>query len=96
MSSISPVLSLTCSWNALCQRDLTCGGRGEAGGFFHSRDGLAAPDIQIHVMAASMDLEYLNRYQGLRLDKDPGMASNPCQLRPESRGSIHAASVPSL
>ena len=60
--------------------------------FVKSRDELAYPDIQIHVMAASMDLEYLNQYQGLRLDKDPGMASNPCQLRPESRGSIHAKS----
>lgn len=60
--------------------------------FAKSRPDLAAPDIQIHVMAASMDLEYLNRYQGLRLDKDPGLASNPCQLRPESRGSIHARS----
>jgi choline dehydrogenase len=60
--------------------------------FAKSRDELAYPDIQIHVMAASMDLEFLNQYQGLRLDKDPGMASNPCQLRPESRGSIHASS----
>jgi len=61
--------------------------------FVKSRDTLQYPDIQIHVMAASMDLEYLNQYQGLRLDKEPGMASNPCQLRPESRGSIHARSA---
>jgi choline dehydrogenase len=60
--------------------------------FVKSRDTLQYPDVQIHVMAASMDLEYLNQYQGLRLDKDPGLASNPCQLRPESRGSIHAKS----
>ena len=60
--------------------------------FAKSRDELQYPDIQIHVMAASMDIDYLNRYQGLRLDKEPGMASNPCQLRPESRGSIHARS----
>jgi choline dehydrogenase len=60
--------------------------------FVKSRDTLQYPDVQIHVMAASMDLEYLNRYQGLRLDKDPGLASNPCQLRPESRGHIHAQS----
>jgi choline dehydrogenase len=60
--------------------------------FVKSRDELMYPDIQIHVMAASMDLEYLNQYQGLRLDKEPGLASNPCQLRPESRGSIHAKS----
>ncbi|BBC71839.1 choline dehydrogenase [Altererythrobacter sp. B11] len=60
--------------------------------FAKSREELDFPDIQIHVMAASMDLAYLNEYQGLRLDKEPGMASNPCQLRPESRGSIHAKS----
>ena len=60
--------------------------------FVKTRDELAYPDVQIHVMAASMDLEYLNQYQGLRLDKEPGLASNPCQLRPESRGSIHAKS----
>ncbi|AKH43815.1 choline dehydrogenase [Altererythrobacter atlanticus] len=60
--------------------------------FVKSRDTLDFPDIQIHVMAASMDLEYLNQFQGLRLDKEPGLASNPCQLRPESRGSIHAHS----
>ena len=64
--------------------------------FAKSRRELDFPDIQIHVMAASMDLEYLNQYQGLRLDKDPGMASNPCQLRPESRGSIHAQSPDGL
>ena len=61
--------------------------------FVKTRDNLEFPDVQIHVMAASMDLEYLNEFQGLRLDKDPGMASNPCQLRPESRGSIHARSA---
>ncbi|OYW45939.1 MAG: choline dehydrogenase [Sphingomonadales bacterium 32-68-7] len=64
--------------------------------FAKSRKELDFPDIQIHVMAASMDLDYLNQYQGLRLDKEPGMASNPCQLRPESRGTIHAKSPDGL
>jgi len=32
----------------------------------------------------------LNAKQQLALEKEPGMASNPCQLRPESRGHIHA------
>ncbi|MFC4256880.1 choline dehydrogenase [Altererythrobacter xixiisoli] len=58
--------------------------------FVKTRDTLDFPDVQIHVMAASMDLEFLNEFQGLRLDKEPGLASNPCQVRPESRGSIHA------
>jgi choline dehydrogenase len=64
--------------------------------FLRSREGLETPDIQIHTMAASMDLEVLNAKQQLALEKEPGMASNPCQLRPESRGSIHAKSPDGL
>ena len=60
--------------------------------FARTRPELETPDVQIHVMAASMDLEYLATQQGLKLDSEPGLASNPCQLRPESRGSIHARS----
>ncbi|MBO9668966.1 MAG: GMC family oxidoreductase N-terminal domain-containing protein [Sphingobium sp.] len=60
--------------------------------FLRSREGLETPDIQIHTMAASMDLEVLNAKQQLALEKEPGMASNPCQVRPESRGHIHARS----
>jgi choline dehydrogenase len=60
--------------------------------FCKTRPELETPDMQIHFMAASMDLEVLATTQALQLDKTPGMASNPCQLRPESRGSIHAKS----
>ncbi len=60
--------------------------------FVRTRPELETPDMQIHVMAASMDLEVLTASQGLQLEKEPGLASNPCQLRPESRGSIHAKS----
>jgi choline dehydrogenase len=60
--------------------------------FVKTRPELETPDMQIHVMAASMDLEVLATTQGLQLEKEPGLASNPCQLRPESRGSIHAKS----
>ncbi|WEK48289.1 MAG: GMC family oxidoreductase N-terminal domain-containing protein [Candidatus Andeanibacterium colombiense] len=60
--------------------------------FVRTRPELETPDMQIHVMAASMDLEVLAVSQGLQLEKEPGLASNPCQLRPESRGSIHARS----
>jgi choline dehydrogenase len=44
-------------------------------------------------MAASMDLEALARTQALVLEKTPGLSCTPCQLRPESRGSIHAKSA---
>ena len=60
--------------------------------FVRTREELETPDMQIHVMAASMDLEVLATTQALQLEKPPGLASNPCQLRPESRGSIHARS----
>lgn len=60
--------------------------------FVKTRKELETPDVQIHVMAASMDLEVLATTQALQLEKEPGLASNPCQLRPESRGSIHAKS----
>ena len=60
--------------------------------FVRTRPELETPDMQIHVMAGSMDLEALAVKQALQLEKLPGLASNPCQLRPESRGSIHARS----
>ena len=61
--------------------------------FTKSREGLDHPDIQFHLMAASMDLEALGRTQSLVLEKTPGVTCTPCQLRPESRGSIHARSA---
>jgi choline dehydrogenase len=60
--------------------------------FTRSREGLDHPDVQFHLMAASMDLEALGRTQSLVLEKTPGVTCTPCQLRPESRGSIHAKS----
>jgi choline dehydrogenase len=64
--------------------------------FVKTRAELETPDMQIHVMAGSMDLEALATTQALQLEKLPGLASNPCQLRPESRGSIHARSPDGL
>jgi len=58
--------------------------------FVKTRPELETPDMQIHVMAGSMDLGVLATKQQLALEKEPGLASNPCQLRPESRGNIHA------
>ncbi len=60
--------------------------------FTKSRPELEHPDIQLHMMAASMDLEVLAKTQGLQLERQPGMTCNPCQLRPESRGAIHIKS----
>ncbi len=60
--------------------------------FCRSRSELAHPDIQFHMMAASMDLEILGKKQALVLEKEPGLTCTPCQVRPESRGHIHITS----
>jgi choline dehydrogenase len=61
--------------------------------FCKSRPDLADPDLQFHMMAASMDLDILGKTQALVLEKEPGLTCTPCQLRPESRGTIHAKSA---
>jgi choline dehydrogenase len=43
-------------------------------------------------MPASIDLAKLVEQQAFRMEKQPGMTITPCQLRPESRGSIHIKS----
>ncbi len=60
--------------------------------FAKSRPELENPDLQFHLMPASMDLDALRATQALVLEKQPGMTITPCQLRPESRGSIHIRS----
>ena len=57
-------------------------------GFVRSRDGLAGPDIQYHIAHAS----FANPAKRI-FDKFPGMTFGPCQLRPESRGTIHIKSA---
>lgn len=61
---------------------------GIAHGFVKSRPELETPDIQYHAAHAS--------YRDAKtraLDHEPGMTFAPCQLRPESRGSIHIKSA---
>ncbi len=60
--------------------------------FCKSRPDLADPDLQFHMMAASMDLEALGRTQALVLEREPGLTCTPCQIRPESRGTVHIKS----
>lgn len=50
------------------------------------------PDIQIHFMAATMDMDLFARKHRMKLERWPGLTMSPCQLRPESRGSIHLQS----
>jgi choline dehydrogenase len=60
--------------------------------FCKSRPDLADPDLQFHLMAASMDLDILGKTQALVLEREPGLTCTPCQLRPESRGTVHIKS----
>jgi choline dehydrogenase-like flavoprotein len=64
---------------------------GYAGGFFRTDPRLASPDIQVHFINFS-----LNK-MGDKLDRFSGFTASACQLRPESRGWVRAASPdPSL
>ena len=60
--------------------------------FTRSRPDLAGPDIQYHILPATMDADKLSNEQVMELEKEPGLTIAPCQLRPESRGSVHLKS----
>jgi choline dehydrogenase-like flavoprotein len=55
---------------------------GEVGGFFHSSDGLAAPDLQLH-MAPVLFYD-----AGLGMPTAHGYGIAPCVLNPSSRGRV--------
>ena len=58
-----------------------------SGAFLSSREGLAAPDLQIHFMP------YRGEPHGRgTMNPAPGYQMHICQLRPESRGTIRLAS----
>jgi len=61
--------------------------------FCKSRPDLAGPDIQFHILPATMDADKLANEQKMELEKEPGLTIAPCQLRPESRGSVHLKSA---
>ncbi len=60
--------------------------------FAKSRPGLATPDLQFHILPATMDIEELTASQKMVLETQPGLTLAPCQLRPESRGRIQIRS----
>lgn len=61
--------------------------------FCKSRPDLAGPDIQFHILPATMNLEKLTNEQKMVLEDLPGLTIAPCQLRPESRGTIRIKSA---
>jgi len=60
--------------------------------FCKSRPDLAGPDIQFHILPATMDTRKLVAEQKMELEDQPGLTIAPCQVRPESRGHIRIAS----
>ena len=60
--------------------------------FCKSRPELASPDIQFHILPATMDTEKLMDEQKMELEGQPGLTIAPCQVRPESRGTIRIKS----
>lgn len=56
---------------------------GLAAAFFRTREELETPDIQVHFVPFSTDR------MGERLHPYPGFTASVCQLRPESRGTVH-------
>ena len=61
--------------------------------FCKSRPELAGPDIQFHILPATMDTQKLLEEQVMELEGEPGLTIAPCQVRPESRGSIRIKSA---
>ena len=59
----------------------------QAGAFLKSREGLDRPDIQLHLVNAMM------RDHGKHDYKKDGFTIHACQLRPESRGTVHIATA---
>ncbi len=60
--------------------------------YIRTRPGLSGPDVQYHILPATVDIEKYVSTQLWELEKQPGLTVAPCQLRPESRGTIHVKS----
>ncbi len=63
--------------------------------FCKSRPELAGPDIQFHILPATMDTEKLMAEQKMELEGQPGLTIAPCQVRPgEPRLHPHPLAEP--
>ncbi|MEO1324520.1 MAG: GMC family oxidoreductase N-terminal domain-containing protein [Pseudomonadota bacterium] len=60
--------------------------------FVKTRPGLATPDVQFHILPGTMDIKKMTEQGDMQLESQPGLTISPCQLRPESRGSVHITS----
>ncbi len=76
-------------WFFLRQGPLTTGSA-PVGAFCHTREGLEAPDVQIHFASGGTLYNNAGKIQAL---KHPAVTAVVNQSRPESRGSIHIRSA---
>ena len=60
--------------------------------YVRTRPGLDGPDVQFHILPATVDIEKFTTKQLWELEQLPGLTIAACQLRPESRGTIHVKS----
>ncbi len=51
------------------------------------------PDVQFQMFPGTMDIDKIIETQSMALETKPGITFSGCQLRPESRGSIHIKSA---
>ncbi len=81
-------------WRYFTQREgLLTLSAAHIGAFIKTRPELEDPDIQFHILPATMDLRKLATGQVMELERQPGLTIAPCQLRPLSRGDIHLRSA---
>ena len=76
---------------ALFGRGILTYGAGGGFGFVKTRPEMETPDVQFHIAHVSYSDPATRK-----LDREPGMTLAVCQLRPESRGSIHIRSADPL
>jgi choline dehydrogenase len=60
--------------------------------FCKSRPELSSPDIQFHILPATPDVQKMAETGVMELEQLPGLTIAPCQVRPESRGTIRIKS----
>lgn len=60
--------------------------------FCKSRTDLSGPDIQFHILPATAEPSKGLEDHDMELEREPGLTIAPCQLRPESRGTVRIKS----
>ncbi len=61
--------------------------------FFKSRPDLSRPDVQVHCLPVTGDVERKHATGENKPHKEPGITLAPCDMRPRSRGSVSLVSA---